>query len=471
MKKLIYSLSIAMAFGIAANAATPAQQMQKAMPVAKDAQALQIAPASLEFERISPAKKQVKRRATSAADFVGTYRWSGRNQLQGVVWANEGIMTIDTYSDDPNQLVVTGFCQGADDGLLAEFDAATGRLYLPAQFILFNEYYGQDVWFGNWTVYNGTTEDGQPGYGMMPAPEGKDFYFTLTEDGIQAGDVDADKWDNHLYSDAELADVCCIACCYMPKNDAGYFWMCFGIKGPRMSDFEYIADQWQLLGDADFEDAWLAPLFWAGEKKPNYNVPLYYDKSNPGRYLLYDPYGYGGEEGNPFVYNDINAEPERIGYIIFDITNPECVVFEPLIYSVTIDMSDEDESYLAPIYCFNAEGYYYYVTNADRDEIIVSFENDGNNVSYLSKRENTVYIYNAFFSIGLNTTPLAWNADMEGYIVLTSNYMDGVESVIGEDTDAPAVYYNLQGVRVANPEKGQLLIVKKGNTTTKQIIR
>ena len=40
------------------------------------------------------------------------------------------------------------------------------------------------------------------------------------------------------------------------------------------------------------------------------------------------------------------------------------------------------------------------------------------------------------------------------------------------DTDStePAEYYNLQGIRVANPEPG-IYIVKKGNTTTKHVVR
>jgi len=46
----------------------------------------------------------------------------------------------------------------------------------------------------------------------------------------------------------------------------------------------------------------------------------------------------------------------------------------------------------------------------------------------------------------------------------------GISSVNAADSDAPAVYYNLQGVRVENPESG-LYIVKRGNTVTKEIIR
>ena len=41
---------------------------------------------------------------------------------------------------------------------------------------------------------------------------------------------------------------------------------------------------------------------------------------------------------------------------------------------------------------------------------------------------------------------------------------------IEADENAPVEYYNLQGVRVANPEKG-LYIVKQGNKVEKRVIK
>lgn len=49
-----------------------------------------------------------------------------------------------------------------------------------------------------------------------------------------------------------------------------------------------------------------------------------------------------------------------------------------------------------------------------------------------------------------------------------SDFTTGVTSV-EENIDAPAVYYNLQGVKVANPDKG-IYIVKRGNKTSKVIL-
>lgn len=45
----------------------------------------------------------------------------------------------------------------------------------------------------------------------------------------------------------------------------------------------------------------------------------------------------------------------------------------------------------------------------------------------------------------------------------------GIESAVTDNSNAPAEYYNLQGVKVNNPENG-LYIVKRGNKVTKQYI-
>ena len=50
----------------------------------------------------------------------------------------------------------------------------------------------------------------------------------------------------------------------------------------------------------------------------------------------------------------------------------------------------------------------------------------------------------------------------------------GIENVAADaefDANAPVEYFNLQGIRVATPEAGQLLIKRQGNKATKVIIR
>ena len=72
---------------------------------------------------------------------------------------------------------------------------------------------------------------------------------------------------------------------------------------------------------------------------------------------------------------------------------------------------------------------------------------------------------------GSLTDGYAWNlASMSGYVQLPENF-DSVETIIGEDSNAPVKYYNIQGVRVLNPQPGQLVIKKQGNKATKLIVR
>jgi hypothetical protein len=60
------------------------------------------------------------------------------------------------------------------------------------------------------------------------------------------------------------------------------------------------------------------------------------------------------------------------------------------------------------------------------------------------------------------------NIDYDAMTVQVSSEAAGVEG-IDVETAAP-VYYNLQGVEVANPQNG-LYIVKRGNKVTKQLVK
>lgn len=56
-------------------------------------------------------------------------------------------------------------------------------------------------------------------------------------------------------------------------------------------------------------------------------------------------------------------------------------------------------------------------------------------------------------------------------ITVTYKNTSAVNGIVGDDSNAPVEYYNLQGVRVSNPTAGQLYIVRQGNTVTKTIVR
>lgn len=107
---------------------------------------------------------------------------------------------------------------------------------------------------------------------------------------------------------------------------------------------------------------------------------------------------------------------------------------------------------------------------------IVSIEMTSTGSSYLKLKADTgTYTVNQ--TVGTWTPAEATNTVKFGIetnarintidvVYTNTSAVDTIEA----DADTQAEYYNLQGVRVANPEKG-LYIVKRGNTVTKQLIR
>ena len=46
-----------------------------------------------------------------------------------------------------------------------------------------------------------------------------------------------------------------------------------------------------------------------------------------------------------------------------------------------------------------------------------------------------------------------------------------IETIETEEPESEAVYYNLQGVQVVNPEAGNIYIVRRGAKVTKELYR
>ena len=76
------------------------------------------------------------------------------------------------------------------------------------------------------------------------------------------------------------------------------------------------------------------------------------------------------------------------------------------------------------------------------------------------------------------TNPNAWMVEpgmykmtvsLKDMVLIVTKITDGIENIEADDNNAPAVYYNLQGVEVANPENGGIYIKKQGNKATKVV--
>lgn len=482
MKKLLYTLSIVLAGSLAANAA-PATSIKRMVSSDLNAQTMQTVNMASVKAVPTSSKKNVKRNVGTAQDYLGVYQWSGRTALvnedgtPAPGFGTEGIMTVsqsETYADS---LIITGFpnviLDEAGTQLQLSAYVKDGRMYIPNQYLFTNTYYNVDVWFTNMTLVNNVEEEG---YDFIFTSN--EYYFEMNEDGmlVAGQDPDSEKFQNHEYTDAQLEEMICFAAATMPTGPQGYFWLLMWAEAYPFDTFKFVSDEWKDAGTALFKDAWF-PIFWQDGNTPSYEVPVMRNKADDNLFLLYNPYG----PNTPYGEYEINIGTEP-GFIVFNISEPDCVVFQPLVYSMTNDEREEGETeaYPVPYYNYNFEGYYHYLQGADYDELIVYMDQEGMDCSYIDENDPqgpVVYIYNALFSISAYgytvLDPLYWGGDMaamdNGYILLPQGY-DAVKA-IGEDNDAAPVYYNLQGVRVNNPEKGQLLIVKQGNKASKQVVR
>lgn len=71
----------------------------------------------------------------------------------------------------------------------------------------------------------------------------------------------------------------------------------------------------------------------------------------------------------------------------------------------------------------------------------------------------------------VSTTECAGTWEVDNVVVTAKKAGNAVESIAVDNTNAPVEYYNLQGVRVANPATGNIYIVRQGTKVSKQLVK
>ncbi|MDE5812013.1 MAG: right-handed parallel beta-helix repeat-containing protein [Muribaculaceae bacterium] len=120
------------------------------------------------------------------------------------------------------------------------------------------------------------------------------------------------------------------------------------------------------------------------------------------------------------------------------------------------------------------------VDNPDSPGLNVFKDNGNNGVAYdlYNNGANTVYAQNNTWSVAeqteaeIETVIYHKNDDSKlgEVIFMPAHDPDSVEAIEADNSNAPAEYFNLQGIRVDEPVSG-LYIRRQGNQATKQIIR
>ncbi len=385
---------------------------------------------------------KVASKLTSIDDIVGDYEWTFNNAFDDDEFGGMQLCNLSiSLSDEKNTVLISGY-----KGLTwtATVDVAASTMTIKKQFA-FTAEDGADVYLtpfrwdvddkGNATSFSeidalvGTYEDGVISFNRidligLPNPSKKDSFY-----GPLLG------YEN-IMTNIPVAEI--------------------------------DMNEWNIIGDAEYSDGWIAPLYYEKPGEVFYSVKVAQNKKDYNKVLLIDPYG----ANSPFA--GVNLNKTAPGYIEMDKANPDVVVCTPRLYSGYTD--NKNGNY----YNYNTEGYLYYLNGLSFDTILERLIANDAESSWYDPTTKTIYIYNCIFGTESDKTGTYTWIDgnqqpvvMESVIKLPSNWDDsgaGVEGIT-VDENAPVKYFNLQGVEVANPEAGQLVIKKQGSKAEKMIVR
>lgn len=225
--------------------------------------------------------------------------------------------------------------------------------------------------------------------------------------------------------------------------------------------------EWEEVGDALFTDAWLAPAFNVEAAEATYKVPAERNKADNNIFRLVNPYKYGAMA--------LSNECEKDGYIVIDITDPDHVVFK----FADAGYSNKDRridnffvyNYMGSLVLINP-----FYTPA---EVILEFGKDFPASTFekgVVKFDTSMALPDVRFALQdlANSTRL-WRNDegtpvkSSAEIILPGFETNGLTGVGAVEEDAE--FYTPQGLRVSNPEPGQIVIRRQGNEVTKEIFK
>lgn len=269
------------------------------------------------------------------------------------------------------------------------------------------------------------------------------------------------------YSDANL------------KNFAGYLWICDVASVLKSGPAGDPNEGWTDYDTANYVDGWMMPAFGVDPEDYAWNVSVQQNNENPWLFRIDNPYlapdcplaedpaAYGVSEG---------------GYIVFNLEDPDHV-------EVVAGVWNGIKNGNAKVDNTNMLGYYIQNLLGQKDEqgyeityedIVYALEQNGAEFSIYDNSDGSVYFQecgiqqngNGFYSwqdqAGNSVADM-----MYGYLIFDNLIPDGTQTKVAAAVaeECAAEYFNLQGVRVANPEAGQLVIKRQGEKASKIIVK
>ena len=239
--------------------------------------------------------------------------------------------------------------------------------------------------------------------------------------------------------------------------------------------FKFNEAEWTKLKKGQFTDNALVNFY--EDASPVTVECDYYTKGT--EILAKNPYASGAwAQANPGLVGGVsNGE----GYIVFDVDYPDCVPVRPATGSgFVLDNGEEGAPDWQEVFLYNIEGERIYNEEMYPEDVEMELLAGGSPVSTFDEATKVATLVNVWFSI--TSSPygrfgFAEEKDAQGLVtkwkalslLCQLDKTDGVEGV--EVAEEGAVkYFNMQGMEVVNPAKGQLVIKKQGNKAVKVVM-
>lgn len=438
MKK-IYSLLALASIGCIATGAQERQQMTKS---AVDISERAVTP---NFVRKSAPAKAPESISDIAGEYTLTYIWLLQGNGPGEVTLN-----VEVADESTGEMTITGFPGVSEMEIQAFADLENGTLSIPNMQLI-----GVDEYGDNYFYLKGVDENNyvQPGPSDQEATVGTLFGTTVSF-------PDFDIWAVGNPYDEE----------------AGFWWQSYRNNMQKIVEVDPY-EGWEDYDTCSFVDGWVYPGFGCPDPFA-YPITCWVQQNieNPSLFRLDNPYS----SGDSMLYDTEYLIGD--GFIVFDISDPKCVKVLPGVYS-GVDIVDNGMS--NKIQCVNFEGYYASL-GATNEDISMIMEEIGkeldSEIGDLDREivpascvDGVIDIPLAVFMIG-GRGPSFWDYDTVN-IQHSMVFFDEKDPVADSKVDAgiaenaPVEYFNLQGVRVADPAEGQIVIRRQGGKTSKVIIR
>ncbi|MCM1005109.1 MAG: hypothetical protein NC548_46515 [Lachnospiraceae bacterium] len=239
------------------------------------------------------------------------------------------------------------------------------------------------------------------------------------------------------------------------------------------TSFEYDESEWEVVGTAIYPDMYFGYYIFGDRIPYEATVNVAVNKKDNKQVLLVNPY-------DNEHWRSVNKDKEAKGFIKMDLTDPDCVIFEPYVYSgfdFDYQRGDENRLTLGKTYCYNEEGYYTRIEGLSVEETKEFLAK--NQVPSTYYDDGVIFLTSNGVLFSTETKPKIkydFGGSLYGELRFDENAQKAIEASqdaaiegVQTDVNAPAEYYTVEGVKVSGPVKGGVTICRKGNKVTKII--